>query len=59
MDDHTERYLTPQQVAEMLQVKLPRVYEAVSDGRLRAVRFGRLLRFRLKDVEDCLENSRG
>jgi excisionase family DNA binding protein len=39
----------------MLRVKLPRIYEAVKTRRLRAVRIGRLLRFRLPDVEMFLE----
>jgi excisionase family DNA binding protein len=43
--------LTPRQVAEFLQVKLPRIYELVSDGKIRAVRVGRQLRFRRQDLE--------
>lgn len=47
--------LTPPEVAGMLRVKLPRIYEAVKNHRLRAVRIGRLLRFRRRDVEAFLE----
>jgi len=47
--------MTPAEVAGMLRVKLPRIYEAVKTRRLRAVRIGRLLRFRLRDVELFLE----
>jgi excisionase family DNA binding protein len=47
--------LTPTEVAAILSVKLPRVYEAVKARRLRAVRVGRLLRFRLPDIELFLE----
>lgn len=47
--------LTPAEVAVILSVKLPRVYEAVKARRLRAVRVGRLLRFRLRDIELFLE----
>lgn len=43
--------LTPREVAGFLQVKLPRVYELVAAGKLRAVRVGRQLRFRRDDLE--------
>ncbi len=49
--------LTPPQVSEFLQVKIPRVYELVAAKRLRAVRVGRQLRFRLQDIETFLERS--
>jgi excisionase family DNA binding protein len=50
--------LTAQEVARELRVHVDRVYEAVRDGRLRAHRVGRRLRFRREQVdaflEDCL-----
>ncbi len=47
-----EGLLTPQKVAEILKIKRARVYEAVRDGRLPAVRItGKLIRFRPQDVE--------
>ncbi len=54
-----EELLTPQKVAEILKIKPARVYEAVRDGRLSAVRItGKLIRFRPRDVErfiaECL-----
>ena len=49
--------LTPQQVCEMLQIKPPRIYEMVKDRRLKAVKVGRLLRFRIQDVEAFIERS--
>lgn len=49
--------LTPVQVSEFLQVKVPRVYELVAARRLRAVRVGRQLRFRPRDIETFLERS--
>ncbi len=49
--------LTPQQVCEMLQIKPPRIYEMVKDRRLKAVKVGRLLRFRPQDVEAFIERS--
>jgi excisionase family DNA binding protein len=47
--------LTPQEVAATLKVKIARVYEAVHDRRLRAVKVGRLLRFRPQDIEAFLD----
>ena len=47
--------LTPGQLSEFLQVKIPRVYELVAAKRLRAVRVGRQLRFRPQDIETFLE----
>jgi len=49
--------LTPLQVAEVLQVKLQRIYELVKAKRMRAVRVGRLLRFRMQEVQAFLERS--
>jgi len=61
MDDGSVRsqpamLLTPPEVADLLRVKLPRVYEAVKDRRLRAIKIGRLLRFRPQDVNAFLES---
>lgn len=53
----TETLLTPVQVAAFLQVKLPRVYEAVKARRLRAVRIGRQLRFRRQDVDAFVDRN--
>ena len=49
--------LTLPQVAELLQVKPPRIYEMVAHRRLRVVRVGRLLRFRPDDVERFIERG--
>lgn len=51
------KLLTPTEVANLLQVKLPRIYELVKARRLRAVRIGRQLRFRSEDLEAFLERS--
>ncbi len=55
--DESRKLLTPAEVAETLQVKLPRIYEAVHDRRLPAIKVGRLLRFRPQDLETFLERS--
>ncbi len=62
MEDHRNAsqpaaLLTPPEVADLLRVKLPRVYEAVKDRRLRAIKVGRLLRFRSQDVNVFLESQ--
>ena len=49
--------LTPPQLCEFLQIKLDRLYELVWTRRLRAVRVGRQLRFRPRDIEAFLERS--
>jgi len=51
------KLLTPSEVADFLQLKLPRVYEMVRTRRIRAFRLGRQLRFRLEDLEAFLERS--
>ncbi len=55
--DEAQKLLTPAEVAGMLQVKVPRIYEAVHDRRLPAIKVGRLLRFRPRDIEAFLEHS--
>ncbi len=51
-DRQEEGLLTPQKVAEILKIKPARVFEAVRNGRLPAVRItGKLIRFRQQDVE--------
>jgi excisionase family DNA binding protein len=52
-----QHLLTPPQVANLLQVKLQRIYELVKTRRMRAVRVGRQLRFRMQDVEAFVERS--
>ena len=43
--------LTPNQVGEILKVKLPTVYAMSSQGTIRKIKIGSLLRFRRSDVE--------
>jgi excisionase family DNA binding protein len=49
--------LTVEDVAAFLHVKPARVYEAVRQRRLRALRVGRLLRFRANDLENFLDRN--
>ena len=43
--------LTPQQVSELLQVKLDWVYDAVAADKIPHMRLGRLIRFRPLDLQ--------
>lgn len=49
--------LTPEQVAERLQVQKSWVYQAARTGAIRAVHVGRWVRFRHEDVEAFIEQG--
>ena len=53
-----EKLLTPEQVAERLQVTELTVYGWLRRGRLPALKLGRLWRIRQDDLEAFLENAR-
>lgn len=55
IDDRQDALLTPDEVAEILRVKPARVLEAARDGRLRAVKWGKFVRFRRQDVDKFVE----
>jgi len=57
IQDHDGRLLTPVRVADFLQVKLRRVYDLVKARRLRAIRVGQQLRFRLRDVDAFVKRN--
>jgi excisionase family DNA binding protein len=48
---------SPLQVADFLSIKLARVYELARTQRLRAVRVGRLLRFKPEEIERFVERN--
>jgi len=50
--------LTPEQVAEILQVHVLTVYNYIRQGKLGAVRFGRNYRVIPSDLEDWIESNR-
>ena len=54
-EDRHDALLTPDEVAEILRVKPARVLEAARDGRLRAVKWGKFVRFRRQDVDTFIE----
>lgn len=51
------RLLTAKQVAEILQVALPRVYELVREGNLPCVRMGRQIRFHESKLMEWIEQG--
>jgi excisionase family DNA binding protein len=51
------RLLTAKQVAEILQVALPRVYELVREGQLPCVRMGRQIRFHDSTLMQWIEQG--
>lgn len=51
------RLLTAKQVAEILQVALPRVYELVRMGNLPCVRMGRQIRFHESKLMEWIEKG--
>jgi excisionase family DNA binding protein len=53
-----EKLLTPEQVAERLQVTERTVYSWLRRGKLPALKLGRLWRIRPDDLETFLENAR-
>jgi excisionase family DNA binding protein len=50
--------LTPDDVAELLQVNKSWVYEAARDGRIPHVRLGRYVRFEPEEIEAWLKTQR-
>ena len=55
VEDGHRLLLTPEEVAEILRVKPARVLEAARDGRLRAVKWGKFVRFRRQDVDTFID----
>lgn len=51
------RLLTAKQVAEILQVALPRVYELAREGALPSVRMGRQIRFYESKLMEWIEQG--
>lgn len=50
--------LTPEQVAEILQIHVLTVYNYIRQGKLSAVRFGRCYRIIPEDLEHWIEMNR-
>lgn len=52
------KLLTPEQVAEILQIHVITVYGYIKQGKLDAIRLGRNYRISQKDLEILLESNR-
>ncbi len=52
-----EKLLTPEQVAERLQVTVQTIYTWIRSGYLPSVKMGRLLRIRPGDLEDFINRG--
>ena len=52
-----ERLLTVKELADYLHIKPLTIYRMLNDGRLTAVRIGKSVRFRPKDIETFLDAS--
>ena len=52
-----DRIMTPEQVAEMLQLHPFTILHYIKDGRLRAARLGRVYRIRESAVTEFLESQ--
>lgn len=53
----TDRLLTVQQVAELLQVKLSTIYKWTHEGSIPHLKLGRLVRFREDDILEWLRDK--
>lgn len=53
----SSRFMTVQEVADLMRVSSMTVYRLIKSGDLRAVRVGRSFRVREGDVNDYLERS--
>lgn len=52
-----DEYFTPQEVADKFKVKKRTVYLWVKEGKLKAVKFGRLLRIPREALEEFVRES--
>jgi excisionase family DNA binding protein len=50
--------LTPEQVAEILQIHILTVYSYIRRGKLSAIRLGRSYRITPEDLDKMIENNR-
>ena len=45
------------QASEMLRISRPKLYRLTSEGEIRGVRIGSRLRFRIRDLEEFVEQN--
>jgi excisionase family DNA binding protein len=53
-----QNLLTPEQVAEILQIHILTVYHYIRQGKLRAIRLGRSYRIAPEDLDLLIESNR-
>jgi excisionase family DNA binding protein len=53
-----QNLLTPEQVAEILQIHILTVYAYIRQGKLSAIRLGRSYRVTMQDLNHLIETSR-
>jgi excisionase family DNA binding protein len=51
-------FMTPQEVADLLKLNVMTIYEYIRIGALKAIKFGRSYRVRIKDFERFIESRR-
>ena len=54
----SDGFLTPEQVAEILQIHVLTVYNYIRQGKLSAIRLGRNYRIKREDLNRMIENCR-
>jgi excisionase family DNA binding protein len=58
MADENEKLLTPEQVAERLQVTVQTIYTWMRSGYLPSVKMGRLWRIRPSELEEFIKQQK-
>ena len=54
-----KKFYTPQEVADLLQLRVQTVYDYVRQGKLSAMRLGNRYRIAQTDLESFLDRQRG
>lgn len=54
----TQELLTRREVAQLLQVSLPTLHAYTKQGLIKAIRFGRQVRYRKSDIEAAMQEVR-
>lgn len=54
---HMSQLITPQEVAETLNIKIQNVYKLIREKRLLAIRIDRLIRIRKEDLDRFIEGK--
>lgn len=53
----SEQLMTVEQVADKLQISRLTLYSLINTGKITAVKFGRILRFQVAEIERFIEDS--